>query len=103
MVDALALLGPKLLAATGSYTPLLELVRPHQVAEGVQGIKKQLKKVGEEWAKRGGGGKKVGPVTVVIAGRGRVGKGAASVLDELPTVWLSMKELKKAVEDPGEL
>lgn len=97
MSDALSLLGIKLLASSGRATPLLSLSRPFRYPT-IKVLKEALSRVGTEWSgeKKGKGEREV--LSVVINGRGRVGKGAKDVLDALGCVqWCSMRDLRKYV------
>lgn len=101
MVDGLSLLGVKMLARCGVASPFLRVARPHQAVDGVEGIKKQLSLVGQQWREEGGR-QGLGPVVIVISGRGRVGNGARAVLEDVGVEWISVKQMKNVVEDPGE-
>lgn len=97
MSDALSLLGIKLLASSGRATPLLSLSRPFRYPT-IEVLKEGLSRVGKEWSseQKGKGEKEV--LSIVINGRGRVGKGAKDVLDALGCVqWCSMAELREFV------
>ncbi|KAM0745747.1 hypothetical protein T439DRAFT_318945 [Meredithblackwellia eburnea MCA 4105] len=99
MSDGLSQLGTKILGTLGVATPFLELARPYMVKD-VANVKENLKRIGEGIT-RDGFGKSLGPVVIVIAGRGRVGSGAKAVLDELPTKWVKAEELKSIAESPN--
>lgn len=91
MSDGLSQFSLKALAQ-GSPTPFLHLPRPFMMKDGEE-LRKELRKVGEEIRERGIP-KSLGPVVVVVAGKGRVGEGARSVLNELPTEWIEANQLK---------
>nr|CRX79225.1 hypothetical protein ls5931a1_00038 [Leucosporidium scottii] len=97
--DGLQGLGTKLLASCGVSSPLLSLQRPHQATGGVEEIVKKLKEVGEQWRAEGGRQGLGGPLTLVISGRGRVGKGAESAFDHLGVEWVTMEELRRITAD----
>lgn len=101
MVDGLSLLGVKMLARCGVASPLLRVPRPHQAVDGVEGIRRDLKLVGEQWRAEGGR-KGLGPVVIVISGRGRVGNGARAVLEDVGVAWIKADQLKRVTEDPCE-
>lgn len=100
--DGLQGLGTKLLASCGVSSPLLSLQRPHQATGGVEEIVKKLKEVGEQWRAEGGRQGLGGPLTLVISGRGRVGKGAESAFDHLGVEWVTTEELRKITADKSE-
>lgn len=100
MVDGLAGLGVKVLASTGVALPFLGVPRPFGVKGGVEELRHTVRRVGEEVREEGTGG--FGPVVLVVAGRGRVGMGARSVLDNLGVRWVGAQELKGIAEGVGE-
>lgn len=100
--DGLQGLGTKLLASCGVSSPFLSLQRPHQATGGVEEIVKKLKEVGEQWRAEGGRQGLGGPLTLVISGRGRVGKGAEVAFDHLGVEWVTMEELRRVTADKSE-
>lgn len=99
MADGLSQFAVKALAK-GSATPFLNLPRPY-MCSSLSHLRDELRKVGEVIKKRGTP-RSLGPVVVVVAGTGRVGAGAKSVLDELPTEWVKADRLKAILESPSE-
>ena len=89
MADGLTQLALKLLSR-GVATPLLQLPRPYMVPS-LEELRKSLKVVGQEIG-RGGMGEEA--VSIVLAGKGRVGEGARSVLDDIGAEWVTLSELR---------
>lgn len=87
--------------AMGASTPFLNLPRPFMMRSVLE-LRKSLRQVGADIAHRGTP-KSVGPIVICIAGRGRVGEGAQSVLNELPTKWINASQLEATSRGSGEL
>lgn len=82
--------------AEGSALPLLQLPRPFQTRDLVK-MRLALKRVGLVVKERGTG-RALGPITIALTGKGRVGEGAKNILDELGVEWVSLEGMKKVVE-----
>lgn len=95
MADGLCQFAMKALAL-GSATPLLHLPRPY-MSRSLEDLKTRLREVGEEIETKGTPAA-LGPITIAISGRGRVGEGAISILNDLPVTWVKANELKRIVE-----
>jgi alpha-aminoadipic semialdehyde synthase len=92
MVNALSLVGVKLLLAKNLATPFLEIPRPFTLGS-TERVGEVLKRVGREIKEKGLGGEGK-PICVTVLGRGRVAKGAWEVLDTLGVEWVKVQELK---------
>ncbi|GAA5862042.1 hypothetical protein JCM8547_001567 [Rhodosporidiobolus lusitaniae] len=93
MADGLAQLGTKLLAQKRAVTPFLTLTRP-LVAGTVDKMRAALAEAGEA-VREMGLPQGVAPIVIIIAGRGKVGKGARQACDELGVRWVKADELEK--------
>lgn len=83
----------------GVGTPFLNLPRPF-VADTVKELDRHLEILRRK-IETDGTPEALGPVTVGLTGRGRVGKGAKYVLDRLGAQWVKAAELKGLVKDPS--
>lgn len=99
MADGLTQLALKLLAG-GVASPLLQLPRPYMFPS-LDELRKSLKKVGEEIRENGMGGEEV--ISLVLAGKGRVGEGARSVLDDIGVEWVSIEALRNIIDSSSKL
>lgn len=99
LLDGLSLLGIKALSTLSAATPFLNLGRAFSYRNKEE-VSRALRAVGKDIEERGFS-ERLGPVTIVVGGKGRVGEGAMEVFrgGNLPCVFIdTIKELKKIVE-----
>ncbi|KAI5481105.1 alpha-aminoadipic semialdehyde synthase [Pseudohyphozyma bogoriensis] len=96
MADGLVGFGVKALAAKGVATPFLGLARPLMCRDQEE-LGRRLEEVGRE-VREWGVGRRLGPVTVAVLGKGRVGTGARWVLDKVGAKWVTVDEMRRVKE-----
>lgn len=94
MADGFSQLALKLLAR-GRAGPLLQLPRPYMMSS-LEELRSALRVVGRKIREEG----MSEDVRVVLAGKGRVGEGARSVLDDIDAEWISLSQLQSLASSP---